>query len=564
MDLLRFSTAGSVDDGKSTLIGRLLFDSKGIFEDQLEAVARATKDKGGEVDLALLTDGLKAEREQGITIDVAYRYFATPKRKFIVADTPGHEQYTRNMATGASTADATIILVDARNGVIQQSRRHSYIAHLLAIPHLIVAVNKMDLKDYDQRVFESIEKDFREFAAQLGITKDITIIPISALKGDNVVNRSEAMSWYTGPTLIDYLETVDTSDDENLDDFRYPVQMVLRPNLDFRAFAGQIASGVVRKGDAIKALPSGKTSRVKNIHTMDGDLDEAYAPMSVALQLEDEIDISRGDMIVPVDNEPMVSNQVEATLVWMHETPMETGRPYLIKHTTHTVRAHIDEILYRTDINSLEQLSVSQLGLNDIGRVRIGTAQPLFFDPYTVNRQTGSFIIIDPKTNATVAAGMISNEQTQLSDAGLWTSGQVDRAAREAMHHHKAAVVLLNGENREEVAQTLEENLFRKGVHAYRLDGDKLSLGLNTDLEGSTEALTKEALRRTTELLKILLDTGALVISTLELGNESDYVRGLLAGEDLLEVNADEERAVEQALTLLAEQGVYADPSLRS
>ncbi len=407
MGLLRLTTAGSVDDGKSTLIGRLLFDSKGVFEDQLEAIRRTTRKKGGEdIDLSLITDGLAAEREQGITIDVAYRYFATPKRKFIIADTPGHEQYTRNMVTGASTSNLAIILLDARNGVMTQSRRHGFIATLLGIPHLVVAINKMDLMQYSQEVFEKIKKEYEAFGKSIG-AKELVMIPISALLGDNVVEKSKNMAWYKGPTLLEYLETVEISRDLNLSDFRFPVQTVLRPNLDYRGFAGRVASGVVKKGDKITVLPSGFQSTVKSIDTFTGELDEAYPPMSVTLRLADEVDVSRGDMLVHTNNQPKISNQITADLCWMVTEPLWLQKKYSIKHTTQTVKAMITGIEYRTNINTLDKEKTDQLNLNDIARVKIKTLKPLFNDPYSKNRNTGNFILIDELTNNTVAAGMI-------------------------------------------------------------------------------------------------------------------------------------------------------------
>jgi len=407
MDLLRFTTAGSVDDGKSTLIGRLLFDSKGVFEDQLDAIRRTSAKKGGEdIDLALITDGLSAEREQGITIDVAYRYFATANRKFIIADTPGHEQYTRNMVTGASTANLAIVLIDARNGVMTQSRRHGFIASLLGIPHVTVAINKMDLVNFSQEVYEKIKKDYEVFARQIGI-KELEVIPISALKGDNVVKPSEHMNWYKGPTLLEYLEKVEISHDANLSDFRFPVQTVLRPNLDYRGFAGRVASGVVKKGDEITVLPSGVQSTVKAIDTFDGEIDEAFPPMSVTLRLTDEVDVSRGDMLVHPDNLPKSSNKITAELCWMVSEPLSLKKKYSIKHTTQIIKIMVTDIEYRTNINTLEKEKVDQLGLNDIARVKIQTLKPLFYDVYSKNRNTGNFILIDEITNNTVAAGMI-------------------------------------------------------------------------------------------------------------------------------------------------------------
>ena len=408
-DLLRFLTAGSVDDGKSTLIGRLLFDSKKIYEDQLDALERDSKrvgNAGEHIDYALLLDGLKAEREQGITIDVAYRYFSTNNRKFIIADTPGHEQYTRNMITGGSTANAAIILVDARTGVITQTRRHTYLISLLGIKHLVLAVNKMDLVDFDKAVFDKIVRDFEEFVEPLGIP-DVTCIPLSALDGDNVVDKSERTPWYTGKCLLDYLETVPIDLDRNYDDFRYPVQYVLRPNLDFRGFCGKVASGVVRKGDTVMALPSRKTSKVKSIVTYEGEIEEAFPPLCVTITLEDEIDISRGEMIVKPDNLPTEDRNFEAMLVWMDEEAMDPNKQFYLKQTTNTTRARIDSIKYKVNVNTMEQSEVDHLELNEIGRVVFTTGKELLFDPYQKNKQTGSFILIDPITNNTSAVGMI-------------------------------------------------------------------------------------------------------------------------------------------------------------
>ena len=408
-DLLRFLTAGSVDDGKSTLIGRLLFDSKKIYEDQLDALERDSKrvgNAGEHIDYALLLDGLKAEREQGITIDVAYRYFSTNNRKFIIADTPGHEQYTRNMITGGSTANLAIILVDARTGVITQTRRHTFLVSLLGIKHVVLAVNKMDLVDFDKETFDRIVNDYKHFVALLGIP-DITCIPLSALDGDNVVEKSARTPWYEGPALLDFLETVPIDLDRNYTDFRYPVQYVLRPNQNFRGFCGKVASGVVRKGDTVMALPSGKTSKVKSIVTYDGELECAYPPLCVTLTLEDEIDISRGEMLVHPDNLPISDRNFEAMLVWMDEEEMDVNKSFYIKQTTHTTRARVDSIRYKVDVNTMEHSSVDKLQLNEIGRVVFTTGKELFFDPYARNKQTGAFILIDPITNNTSAVGMI-------------------------------------------------------------------------------------------------------------------------------------------------------------
>ena len=412
MEMLRVATAGSVDDGKSTLIGRLLYDTKSIFTDQMEAVERTSQQRGDEyTNLALLTDGLRAEREQGITIDVAYRYFATPRRKFIVADTPGHTQYTRNMVTGASTANAALILVDARKGVLEQSRRHAFLTSLLRVPHLVLCVNKMDLVDYDEGVFNAIADEFRNFAAKLDIG-DLTIIPMSALAGDNVVTRSASMPWYEGTSLLHHLEELHIASDRNLIDVRFPVQYVIRPfsgsHHDYRGYAGQVAGGVLKPGDDVVVLPSGLTSRIAAIETKDGPVAEAYPPMSVTVRLEDEIDISRGEMICRPNNQPAVSQDVEAMVCWMHDEPMRPGGKYAIKHTTRSARTVVKELRYRLDVNTLHRDEQAQtLGLNEIGRLKLRVTAPLFTDPYRTNRTTGSFILIDEGNNATVGAGMI-------------------------------------------------------------------------------------------------------------------------------------------------------------
>ncbi|MGF1638255.1 MAG: sulfate adenylyltransferase subunit CysN [Cyclobacteriaceae bacterium] len=412
MDLLRFTTAGSVDDGKSTLIGRLLYDTKAIFEDQMEAMERASKNLGDEhVNLALLTDGLRAEREQGITIDVAYRYFATPKRKFIIADTPGHIQYTRNMVTGASTANLAIILVDARHGVVEQTCRHAFIASLLGIKHLVICVNKMDLKEYDQKVFAKIKEDFEQFSSKL-LIQDIRYIPISALKGDNVVDRSTKMDWYQGPTLLYTLENLHIASDLNLVDSRFPVQRVIRPQSkqfpDFRGYAGRVESGIFKPGDEVIALPSGFTSKIKTIETINGKLEEAYPPMSIVMTLEDEIDISRGDMIVKPNNQPVVGQDIELMICWLNEKKLALGGKYTLRHTTKEVRCIIKDVRYKVNINNLHKIEDDlSIGLNEIGRISIRTTQPLFYDSYKKNRFTGSLILIDETTNETVGAGMI-------------------------------------------------------------------------------------------------------------------------------------------------------------
>ena len=413
MELLRFATAGSVDDGKSTLIGRLLYDSKSIFEDQLEAVERTSRDRGDEyTNLALLTDGLRAEREQGITIDVAYRYFATPRRKFIIADTPGHIQYTRNMVTGASTADLAIVLVDARKGMVEQSRRHAFLVSLLRVPHLVVAVNKMDLIGYDQAGFEAIRDEFTAFATKLEVP-DLVVIPISALNGDNVVTRSAAMPWYDGPSLLHHLENVHVASDRNLVDVRFPVQYVIRPQStrhpDYRGYAGQVASGVLKPGDEVMVLPSGLTTRIAGIDTADGPVEEAFAGMSVIVRLEDDLDVSRGDMICRPHNAPTPAQDIDAMVCWMSERPLVPGQKLAIKHTTRTARVLVREMMYRLDVNSLHRDEASsRLALNEIGRLRLRATAPIFCDPYSRNRATGGFILVDEATNTTVAAGMVT------------------------------------------------------------------------------------------------------------------------------------------------------------
>ncbi|WP_426565824.1 sulfate adenylyltransferase subunit CysN [Angustibacter sp. McL0619] len=414
MDILRFATAGSVDDGKSTLIGRLLYDTKTVFEDQIESVERASRDRGDEhVNLALLTDGLRAEREQGITIDVAYRYFATPKRKFIIADTPGHIQYTRNMVTGASTADLALVLVDARKGIVEQSRRHAFLATLLEVPHLVLCVNKMDLVDYSQEVYDRIHAEFKAFATKLRIP-DLSIIPVSALRGDNVVNRSDNMPWYEGSSLLHHLENVHVASDRNLIDVRFPVQYVIRPQSDawhdYRGYAGQVAGGVLKKGDEVMVLPSGFTSRIKSVETADGEVEEAYPPMSVTIRLEDQIDVSRGDMICRPRNAPTAAQDIDAMICWMDEAqPLQVGRKYAIKHTTRTARTVVKSLQYRLDVNTLHRdEQADRLNLNDIGRVKLRTTVPLMSDEYSRNRTTGGFVLVDEATNRTVAAGMIT------------------------------------------------------------------------------------------------------------------------------------------------------------
>jgi sulfate adenylyltransferase large subunit len=471
VSLLRFSTAGSVDDGKSTLIGRLLYDSKGVYEDQLASVAKASVNgSGGRIDLALLTDGLRAEREQGITIDVAYRYFSTPKRKFIIADTPGHEQYTRNMATGASTADLAIILIDARNGVLQQSRRHAFIANLLGIRHFVVAINKMDLVAFDETVYNAIRAEFTGFMEQIG-APDPLFIPISARDGDNVVEKSVRTPWYSGPALLAYLEDVPVNTGQEHLPARFPVQYVLRPNLDFRGYAGQMASGAFSRGDLVLALPARRHSRISRIATFDGDLMRTSAPQSVTLCLEDEIDISRGDMIVPALEAPHVARRFRASMVWMNARPLEPGRSYFIKHTSHQVRGVVRSIHHRLDVNTLERVDAQRLELNEIGEVSVETHRPLFFDPYTRNRITGAFILIDPLSNETLGAGMIIGVEGKEEIRGQVTAGE-----RTARFGHRAAVVSVDDS---EAALLLERELFDRGaLVTVTSEADENALGL--------------------------------------------------------------------------------------
>ena len=479
-ELLRFTTAGSVDDGKSTLIGRLLHDSNAVYEDQLSSVKKSRINRSsGPIDFSLLTDGLRAEREQGITIDVAYRYFATPRRKFIIADTPGHEQYTRNMATGASTADLAVILVDATKGILAQTRRHAFIASLLGIRNVLAAVNKMDLVDYREDVFLDVERDFLQLAERHGIPH-VRCVPISALEGDNVVERSERTRWYEGPTLLEHLETVPASAGDALESVRFPVQMVIRPGANFRGFAGRVASGVLHPGDEVVALPSGRRTRVRSIVSYDGDLPEAFAPMSVTLQLEDEIDLSRGDMLVSPGNGPQVSRRFCAMVVWLHETPLELGRTYLLKHTSRQTRGRAVEIRYRVNVNSLEHEQVERLNMNDIASVELETHVPIFFDSYASNRATGSFILIDAISNATVGAGMIQEDFLERREPESSEVASLDLAQRRVSaqeryerHGHYPCTFLL--ENRAGLALKLERALFEKGFEVLHLDNDESS-----------------------------------------------------------------------------------------
>jgi len=523
---LRLLTAGSVDDGKSTLIGRLLFDSKKIYEDQLSALKRDSKrvgHAGEEIDYALLLDGLKAEREQGITIDVAYRYFSTAKRKFIIADTPGHEQYTRNMITGGSTANLAILLADARKGVITQTKRHTFLVSLLGIKHVVLAVNKMDLVDYREEAFESIVAEYKDFITQLDVT-DVSFIPISALKGDNVVDLSDKMPWYHGKSMLEFLETVHVSSDRNFEDFRFPVQYVIRPDLLYRGFAGKLASGIIRKGDKIQALPSGKTSRIKSITTYEGELEYAFPPQSVSLTLEDEIDISRGNMLIHLDNIPRIDRHFEAMMVWMDEKPMATYTQFYIKHNTHNTKAKIDKIRYRVDVNTLQHSEIDHFELNEIGRVVITTTEPLFFDAYKKNRQTGSFILIDPISHNTVAVGMIIDKVDsdllphRITDdqKELITHGRslLSADARESIYNQKGVclwITGLHGSGKNELAFVLEKQLIESGATVVLLDGKSLRSGLSRELDFNPTDRA-EHMRRVAHIARILNDQGIITI----------------------------------------------------
>jgi bifunctional enzyme CysN/CysC len=560
-DLLRFATAGSVDDGKSTLIGRLLYDSKQVFSDQLAHVAQASERRGQDfLDLSLLTDGLRAEREQGITIDVAYRYFATAQRRFIIADTPGHEQYTRNMVTGASTADLAIVLIDARKGVVAQSKRHAFISSLLGIPHVVVCVNKMDLVDFDEGVFDSIVEDFDRFAARLELP-DVTFIPISALLGDNVVERSQTMSWYQGPPLLYHLEHVHIASDRNLIDVRFPVQWVIRPQSasapDYRAYAGQVAGGVIRPGDDVVVLPGGQRSRVAAIDTFDGPIDEAFPPMSVALRLEDDIDVSRGSTIVRAHNQPTVSNSFESLLCWMSELPLDRRRRYLVKHSTSTVMLGAIDVRYRIHVDTLHRDErATTLELNDLGRVHMELSSPLVFDSYRRNRLTGSLIVIDETTNETVAAGVILDteveagagsvsEKTERSPNVRWQGTRMTRGRRWQTLGHTGATVWftgLPGAGKSTVAAGVEERLIAAGQPAFLLDGDNLRHGLNGDL-GFDEQARSENVRRTAHVARLLAESGTIALVSLvsPYAADRETAAGLHAADELpfLEVFVD-------------------------
>jgi bifunctional enzyme CysN/CysC len=542
--LLRFLTCGSVDDGKSTLIGRLLYDSKMIFEDQLaalEADSRRVGTQGGEIDFALLVDGLAAEREQGITIDVAYRFFSTDKRKFIVADTPGHEQYTRNMVTGASTADAAVILIDARKGVLTQTRRHSYLVSLLGIRHVVLAINKMDLVGWSQETFDTILAEYREFAAQIGIT-DFAAIPMSALKGDNITAHSDAAPWYQGPPLMSLLEDLPVEDDLREKPFRMPVQWVNRPNLDFRGFSGFIASGTIKPGDRIKVLPSGRESTVDRIVTFRADLPEAVAGQSVTLTLKDEIDVSRGDVLALAASPPAVADQFEATVVWMDDEAMLPGRPYLMKIGARTVGATITEPKYKVNVNTLERLAAKRLELNEIGVCNLSTDAAIAFDPYVENRDLGGFILIDRISNRTVAAGML-HFALRRSQNVHWQALDVDKAARASQKGQRGRVVWLtglSGSGKSTIANLVEKKLYANGRHTYLLDGDNVRHGLNKDL-GFTDEDRVENIRRVAEVAKLMVDAGLIVLVSFisPFRAERAMARGLMAPGDFVEVFVD-------------------------
>ncbi|WP_447762610.1 sulfate adenylyltransferase subunit CysN [Sphingopyxis panaciterrae] len=543
--LLRFITCGSVDDGKSTLIGRLLYDSKMIFEDQLAALEADSKrvgTQGQEIDFALLVDGLAAEREQGITIDVAYRFFTTEKRKFIVADTPGHEQYTRNMVTGASTADLAVILIDARKGVLTQTRRHSFLAHLIGIKHIVLAVNKMDLVGYDKNIFDRITLAYRAFASEIGIT-NFTAIPISGFKGDNITALSDNTPWFKGPALIEHLENVEIgSTADEAKPFRLPVQWVNRPNLDFRGFSGQLASGTVKPGDAVRILPSGKTTTVSRIVTLDGDLEEAVSGQSVTLTLADEVDCSRGDVIAAADAPPEAADQFEATLVWMADEAMIAGRAYWLKLATQTVSATIQQPKYEINVNTLDHLAAKTLELNGIGVVELSTDKPIVFESYADNHTLGGFILIDKLTNATVAAGMLHFSLRRAQNVH-WQATDVSREARANLKNQKPALLWftgLSGSGKSTIANLVEKRLHRMNRHSFLLDGDNVRHGLNRDL-GFTEADRIENIRRVGEVAKLMTDAGLIVITAFisPFKVERDMVRSMLPEGEFIEIFID-------------------------
>ena len=548
--LLRFITCGSVDDGKSTVIGRLLYESKMLFEDQLAAIENDSKKwgtQGGDIDFALLVDGLAAEREQGITIDVAYRFFSTDRRKFIVADTPGHEQYTRNMITGASTADVAVILIDARKGVLTQTRRHSYLVSLIGIRKVVLAINKMDLVDYSQKVFDRIDEEYRAFARQIGLD-DITSIPLSGLKGDNMLVASDKTPWYRGPTLMGFLETCEVDDTRlQKEPFRMPVQWVNRPNLDFRGFAGVVTSGSIKPGDRIVAQPSGKESTVARIVTFNGDLPLAVAGQSITLTLADEIDISRGDVLSLADTPAEVADQFEASLVWMTDEPMLPGRPYLMKIGAQTVTASITEPKYKINVNTMEHLAAKQLGVNEIGVVNLALDRQVAFDAYKANRDTGGFILINRMTNNTVGAGML-NFALRRSHNLRPQAVDVDKARRSELKHQRPAVLWftgLSGAGKSTIANLVEKKLAAMGRHTYLLDGDNVRHGLNKDL-GFTEADRVENIRRVAEVARLMVDAGLIVMTAFisPFRSERAMARGQMADGEFIEIHVNTPLAV--------------------
>ena len=539
--LLRFITCGSVDDGKSTLIGRLLYESKMIFEDQLTALEQDSKKvgtQGENIDFALLVDGLAAEREQGITIDVAYRFFATEHRKFIVADTPGHEQYTRNMATGASTADLAVLLIDARQGVLTQTKRHAFIASQLGVRHIVLAVNKMDLVDYSEKVFNEIVDDFKTFADQLDIP-NLHAIPVSALAGDNVVDGSRYMPWYEGPSLLGYLEGVDVEAEETSLPFRMPVQWVNRPDLDFRGYAGRIAGGIVRPGDDVRVLPSGKQSKIARIVTMDSDLDEGVSGQSVTLTLTDEIDISRGDVIATSETPPEISDQFDTTIIWLSEEPMLPGRSYRMKTSSRLVSATVNTPKHKTDVNTLQKLPAKTLQLNEIGNCTLAVDRPIAFDSYNENRQTGSFILIDRMTNNTVGMGMINFPLRRAANIH-WQNLDINKAANAEQKGQSPAVLWftgLSGSGKSTIANEVQRRLFASGRHSFILDGDNVRHGLNRDL-GFTDADRVENIRRVAEVSKLMVDAGLITLVSFisPFRAERDLARNLMEEGEFIEI----------------------------
>ena len=541
---LRFITCGSVDDGKSTLIGRLLFESKAIFDDQLASLVSDSKQygtQGEKMDLALLVDGLQAEREQGITIDVAYRFFATERRRFIVADTPGHEQYTRNMATGASTADVAVILIDARKGVLTQTRRHSRIVALMGIRHVVLAVNKMDLVGFGQTIFDAIVADYRAFAAGFGFAS-IQPIPVSGLHGDNVLHQSEQTPWYDGPSLMAYLDTVDVRDNRERHAFRMPVQWVNRPNLDFRGFCGRVAEGQVRPGDAVRVLPSGVQTRIKAVIAGFDEVELGHSAEALTLTLTDEVDASRGDVLVAADAPPEVADQFEARLLWLHEHAMTPGRPYLLKLATKEVTATVTEIKHRVDVNTGAHLAAKTLGLNEIAKVNLSTSAPLVFEPYEVNRVLGSFILIDKLTLETVGAGMIDFALRRASNIH-WQALELTKTTRAAQKHQAPRCIWftgLSGSGKSTLANLLEKRLHAEGMHTYLLDGDNVRHGLNRDL-GFTEADRVENIRRVAEVAKLMVDAGLVVLVSFisPFCSERRMARELFAADEFVEVYLD-------------------------